>query len=220
MEKREYRFRVRPVRSEVGQFMLVNAMNIFPYIDVLVLDDDHLFCVWTEETLRLLGFQDVYTACSSAAGACILDHHKPAIVLVNVDRHRSDIWSSLGQTRHRGTPGHRHVLRQGGSISQAWPGCRCVPGQALFEEPVAADHNGPAHGQRWPTRQDRAIWAAGPANLGGSGEGFRPRRGFGLRQLKSKNPAAIVGFAPVTKLSRRILLACLGACLTPRLEAV
>lgn len=83
--------------------MLVNAMNIFPYIDVLVLDDDHLFCVWTEETLRLLGFENVYTACSSAAGSCILDHHKPEIVLVNVDRHRSDIWSSLGQTRHRGT---------------------------------------------------------------------------------------------------------------------
>lgn len=83
--------------------MLVNAMNIFPYIDVLVLDDDHLFCVWAEETLRLLGFVDVYTACSSAAGACILDHHKPAIVVVNVDRQRPEVWNTLAQTRHRGT---------------------------------------------------------------------------------------------------------------------
>ncbi len=83
--------------------MLVKAMNIFPYIDVLVLDDDHLFCVWTEETLRLLGFENVYTACSSAAGACILDHNKPAIVVVNVDRHRPEVWNALAQTRHRGT---------------------------------------------------------------------------------------------------------------------
>lgn len=78
-------------------------MDLFPYLNVLVVDDDPLFCLLTDETLRTLGFRTIYTACSSAAGARILDHHSPALVLVDVDRLRQDFWSALADGSHRET---------------------------------------------------------------------------------------------------------------------
>lgn len=83
--------------------ILVIKMDIFRHMSVLVLDDDHLCCVLTQETLRLIGFVNVYTACSSVAGTRILDHHRPELVLMDVDRYRSEIWSALAQGPHRST---------------------------------------------------------------------------------------------------------------------
>ena len=78
-------------------------MDIFRYLGVLVLDGDPLFCVLTEETLRLLGFRDIYTACRSAAGARIVEHHLPAIVLIDDDEDWEDVWTTLADPRHRST---------------------------------------------------------------------------------------------------------------------
>ena len=76
-------------------------MDIFKYLDVIVLDGDYLFCVLTEETLRLIGFDNVYTACHPAAGRHMLERYTPAIIIADVDDDRLDLWAILGDGQHR-----------------------------------------------------------------------------------------------------------------------
>ena len=79
----------------------VNTMDIFKYLEVIVLDNDHMFSVLTEETLRLIGFDRIYTACHPVAGRHLLERYTPAIIIADIDDDRVDLWAVLAESRHR-----------------------------------------------------------------------------------------------------------------------
>ena len=81
---------------EMDEYEIVVA----PYLKVMVIDGDPLFCLLTEERLRLIGFENICVITHRDVALWRLEKYDADIIIIELHRDYSVIWDKLNEDQY------------------------------------------------------------------------------------------------------------------------